>query len=66
MLLSLVFGADGVIRDIRVERGLPYGLTEAAIEAAKTVQFKPAMKDGQPISVRGKLQFSFSLYEKSN
>ena len=64
--LSLEFGADGVIRDIRVERGLPYGLTEAAIEAAKTVQFKPAMKDGQPISVRGKLQFSFSLYEKSN
>ncbi len=64
--LSLVFGADGVVRDIRVERGLPHGLTEAAIEAAKTVQFKPAVKDGQPVSVRGKLQFSFSLYDKSN
>lgn len=63
VVLSLMFGADGVIRDIKVESGLPYGLTEAAIEAAKAVRFEPATKDGQPVSVLSKLQYSFSLYD---
>lgn len=63
IFLSLVFGADGVIRDIQVERGLPHGLNEEAIEAAKTIRFEPAMKDGKPVSVRGKLEYSFNLYD---
>lgn len=61
IVLSAEYGADGVIRDIKVERGLPYGLTESAIEAAKAIRFDPAMKDGQPVSVRGKMEFYFSL-----
>lgn len=65
IVLSAEYGADGVIRDIKVEKGLPYGLTESAIEAAKAIRFEPAMKDGQPVSVRGKMEFSFSL-DKSN
>ena len=65
IVLSVEFGADGVIRKIKVERGLPYGLTESAIEAAKALRFEPAIKDGQPISVRGNIEFSFSL-DKSN
>ena len=65
IVLNVEFGADGVIRKIKVERGLPYGLTESAIEAAKALRFEPAIKDGQPISVRGNIEFSFSL-DKSN
>lgn len=61
VVLSAEYGADGVMRDIKVERGLPYGLTESAIEAAKAIRFDPAMKDGQPVSVRGKMEFYFSL-----
>jgi hypothetical protein len=38
-------------------------LTEAAIEAAKAIRFEPAMKDGQPFSVRGNIEYSFRLEE---
>src|SRR5262249_55930238 len=59
--LNVVFGVDAQIRNIEVVRGLPHGLTENAIEAAKKIRFEPAMKDGQPVSVRGTLEFSFKL-----
>ncbi len=61
VVLSVVFSADGKIGAIRVESGLPYGLTEEAIRAARAIRFEPAMKDGKPVSVRGNLEFSFSL-----
>jgi len=61
VVLSVVFGADGQLGDIRVIRGLPHGLTQKAIEATSKIRFEPAMKDGQPVSVRGALEFSFNL-----
>jgi len=61
VVLNVVFTADGQITNIRVVRGLSYGLTEKAIEAAAKIRFIPAMKDGQPVSVRGNLEFSFNL-----
>ena len=60
--MSVVFGVDGQISDVRVIRGLPYGLTQKAIEATRKIRFEPAMKDGQPVSVRGELEFQFKLY----
>jgi putative ABC transport system permease protein len=59
VVLSIVFGADGNIKAIRVESGLPYGLTEEAIKAARAIRFEPAMKDGKPVSVRGTLEIGF-------
>jgi TonB family protein len=61
VVLSVLFRADGKIGGIRVESGLPYGLTEEAIRAARRIRFEPAMKDGKPVSVRGNLEFGFSL-----
>jgi TonB family protein len=61
VVLSVVFGTDGKIGAIRVESGLPYGLTEEAIKAARRIRFEPAMKDGKPVSVRGNLEFGFGL-----
>jgi TonB family protein len=63
IVLSAVFSADGQISDIKVIQGLPDGLTENAIMAAKKIRFEPAMKDGQPVSVRGRLEFTFNLYK---
>ncbi|MGH9937346.1 MAG: TonB family protein [Blastocatellia bacterium] len=59
--LSVVFGADSQIKNIVVVRGLPHGLTEKAIEAAKKIRFEPAMKDGQPVNVRSMLEYTFRL-----
>jgi TonB family protein len=62
VMLSVVFTGDGRIENIRVVRGLPDGLTEKAIEAAKRIRFQPAVKNGAPVSVRGTLEFTFNLY----
>jgi TonB family protein len=62
VLLSVVFGADGRLHDIRVVRGLPHGLTETSIEAANRIRFQPAIQNGKPVSVRATLEFNFALY----
>lgn len=60
--LTIVFGVDGRIHDIRTVRGLPEGLTESSIEAAQKIRFHPAVLNGKPVSVRATLEFSFALY----
>ncbi len=62
VLLSVVYAADGRISSVRVTRGLPYGLTATALAAAEKIRFEPAQKDGQAVSVRGSVEFNFSLY----
>jgi TonB family protein len=59
--LNVVFGVDGTISDFRVASGLPYGLTESAIDAVRKVRFEPAIKNGEPATVRGTIEFSFHL-----
>jgi TonB family protein len=59
--LSVIFAADGTVTSIQVVRGLPDGLNESAIEAAKKIRFRPAIKNGKPVGVRGNLEFSFNL-----
>ena len=63
VVLNVVFRSNGSISDIRVVKGLPYGLTEKSIEAAVKIRFEPAVKDGQPVNVRMNLEFSFQLYD---
>lgn len=62
VLLSAVFRADGTVTDISVVHGLPDGLNEKAIETAKKMRFQPATKNGQPVTVRGQLEYTFNLY----
>lgn len=38
-------------------------MIESAIEAAQQVRFEPGIKEGQPVSVRGTLEFTFHLYD---
>jgi len=59
--LSVVLDASGGVSDIRVARGLGYGLDEKAVEAARQLRFVPAEKDGHPVSVRVSLEFKFAL-----
>ena len=62
VVLSALFGADGQISDIRVVRQLPDGLTEEAIKAMHKMRFRPATKNGQPVSVRMNIEFSFNIF----
>ncbi|HEU0184279.1 MAG TPA: hypothetical protein VFS27_03135 [Blastocatellia bacterium] len=35
---------------------------EKVIEVARKIRFNPAIRDGEPVSVRGALEFTFNLY----
>jgi TonB family protein len=48
VLLEVVLEASGKLRVVRVVRGLGHGLDDNAVKAAQQIQFKPAVKDGQP------------------
>jgi TonB family protein len=62
VLLSAIFSADGQIKETKVLRWLPDGLALKAMEAAQKIRFKPATKDGAPITVRASVEFNFALY----
>ena len=62
VLLKAVFAADGTVTDIRVASGLPHGLEEKAIEAAKKIKFIPAVKDGKFVSTWMQLEYHFNLH----
>lgn len=63
VVLTAIFNADGRITNIRVVRSLPFGLTEEAILALSKFKFRPAIKDGVPVSVRLSLEFAFDLLD---
>ena len=60
--LSLIVGADGRPRNIRVLSSLGMGLDEKAIEAVKNWKFEPAMRDGHPVNVEIAVEVDFHLY----
>jgi len=62
VVLRCVFRSTGEVTNISVIRGLPDGLTDRAIEAAKKIRFIPAMKDGHPVSMWMQLEYNFNLY----
>jgi TonB family protein len=62
VVLKAVMAADGQMTDIRAVSRLPHGLTRASIEAARQIQFQPAMKDGRPVSQYIQIMYNYSVY----
>jgi TonB family protein len=62
VVLKVVFASNGSVQNIRTVSGLPYGLTERAIAAAKQIKFTPATKDGHQVSMWMQLEYNFNLY----
>jgi periplasmic protein TonB len=52
VILDVVVGETGRVREIRIVSGLGGGLTEAAITAIKACRFSPGEKEGRPVPVR--------------
>ena len=61
VVVQIVIGPDGVARDARILRGLGLGLDEQAIEAIGQWQFKPGVKDGQPVPVTATIEVNWRL-----
>jgi TonB family protein len=58
----LIVDAEGNPRDIRVLRGLGFGLDAKAIDAVRQWRFAPAKKDGKPVNVQVNVEVAFRLY----
>lgn len=65
VILKVVVSASGEIKRVKVVRRLPFGLTENAIRAACKLEFKPAAKDGKPVSSWVNLEYVFRLTDSS-
>ena len=61
VLLDVVFTAGGQIRIVKVMQGLGHGLDESAMQAAAKIQYKPALKNGQPTDFEAVLHVVFQL-----
>ncbi len=60
--LRAVLHASGGIQGISVVKGLPDGLTEKAMQAARQIRFTPAEKDGRSVSQYVVLEYNFNIY----
>jgi TonB family protein len=62
VVLRGIFDSSGYLTNLIVKSGLPHGLTEKAVEAAHSVRFFPAIKDGKFVSQYIQIEYNFNLY----
>jgi protein TonB len=62
VIVRAILSADETVKHIEIITGLPNGLSEKAIEAARQIKFKPAIKDGKPVSIWVELEYGFHIY----
>jgi len=62
VILRVIFSRSGEVTNIRALQPLGGGLTEKAMAAARQIQFVPAKKNGQPVSMYMQLEYNFNLY----
>jgi TonB family protein len=62
VILDVTVAEDGRATDIRVLKGVPFGLNEQAIRAVNEWTFKPASSGDKPVAVRVPIETTFRLY----
>ena len=62
VILETTIDTEGRVGNVRVLRGLPMGLTEAAVDAVKAWTFKPSTFNGKPVKVWYVLTVRFQIY----
>jgi TonB family protein len=61
VILEAIIDVMGRVDRVEVLKGLPFGLTESAVEAAAAWTFEPATRNGVPVPVFFNLTIRFSL-----
>ena len=61
VLLEVIVLADGSVGEVRVLRGLGFGLDERAVAAMRQWRFRPAERGGVPVSVFVEVAMTFRL-----
>lgn len=57
--VEAVFGEDGKVSEAEVVRWAGFGLDEAAVATVRQLRFKPAERDGHPVSLRALVRYNF-------
>jgi TonB family protein len=66
VIVETVIDHTGAVRDIKVLKGLPNGLSEAAVDAVKRWVFKPGTINGEAVDVIFNLTVNFKLEKKDS
>jgi protein TonB len=61
VLLEAIVRKDGTVEIVRVVRGLGFGLDQNAIEALRQWEFRPALRNGEPVDVSLNVEVNFNL-----
>jgi len=61
VVLQTIIDTLGNVTNIKVLKGLPSGLTEAAVDAVSSWRFNPAVLKGEPVAVYYMVTVSFSM-----
>jgi protein TonB len=61
-IVSVLVGADGLPKEVRVKRGLGFGLDKKAEAAVWQYKFFPATKKSQPIAARREVMVDFAKF----
>jgi TonB family protein len=59
VVLEVLIGRSGFVRDVTVLTPMAYGLSESAVDAVKQWQFEPSMQDRGPIEVVQEVTIEF-------
>jgi TonB family protein len=60
VVLIVDVDAQGKVQNARIDKGAGHGFDEAAIEAARKLELKPAMRDGKPIASKIRHRYVFN------
>jgi TonB family protein len=64
VLVSLIVEEDGTPQQVRVVRGVGYGLDENAVNAVRQYRFEPATENGKPVRVHIQVQVRFQIFTR--
>lgn len=62
VIARIIVGPDGLVREVKIMKGLGYGLDEEAIKWLKNLRCAPGKKDGKPVAVRVDFDVNFKLF----
>ena len=61
VVLEATIGADGSVTEVRVVRGLPFGLSESAVAAVRRWKYRPARGRSGPVASTKEIRIEFRL-----
>jgi TonB family protein len=62
VILKILVDAKGNVSEVNITKPFNKGLDQSAVNTVKKWKFKPATKDGKPVSCRPTVEVSFKLF----